>query len=68
MRIPLIDLQVDTPTRGSLAWYGGVGVMAATGLLEWPLAAVVAAGHLISENTRSQTVSGAAEGAESGAD
>jgi hypothetical protein len=38
-------------------------VITATGLLEWPLAAIVAAGHLISENSKSPTVSGAGAGA-----
>jgi hypothetical protein len=53
--------------RSSLAWYGGIGAMAAIGALEWPLAAVVVTGHLISENSRSPGVSGAAEGAQSAA-
>ena len=67
MRVPLLDLKVNKPTRGSVAWYGALGVMTGAGLIEWPLAAVVAAGHLIAENTRSEAVSGAAEGAESAA-
>jgi hypothetical protein len=37
--------------------------MATIGLIEWPLAAVMAAGHLIAENSRSAAVSGAAAGA-----
>lgn len=65
MRIPLINLDLNAPTRGSLAWYGGVGTMAAAGLIEWPLAAIVAAGHLIAENSPSHSVAGAADGAES---
>ena len=67
MRIPLINLDLNAPTRGSLAWYGGVGTMAMVGLIEWPLAAVVAAGHLIAENSRSPSGIGAAEGADSAA-
>jgi len=65
MRIPIIKLDLNAPTRGSLAWYGGVGAMAVAGLVEWPLAAVLAAGHLIVENSPSPAVSGAADGAES---
>ncbi len=65
MQIPVLDLQIHKPTRGSLAWYGAVGTMAAVGIVEWPLAAVVAAGHLVAENTRSPAAEGAAEGAES---
>ena len=67
MKIPVLDVEFNKPTRGSLAWYGTLAAMSATGLIEWPLAAVMGAGHLISENTRSEAVSGAAEGAESSA-
>lgn len=67
MKLPVLDLELNKPTRSSLAWYGGISAMAAFGLIEWPLAAVVAAGHLISENSRSEAVTGAAEGAQSGA-
>ncbi len=65
MRIPLIDVELNSPTRGSLAWYAAVGAMGASGLVEWPLAALIAAGHLISENSRNPEVSAAAEGVES---
>ena len=67
MRLPLLDLDIGKPTRGSVAWYGALGAMSAAGLIEWPLAAVVAAGHLIAQNSHSQAVTGAAEGAEEGA-
>ncbi len=67
MKIPIVDVELHKPTRGSLAWYGTLTAMTAAGVVEWPLAAVVAAGHLVAENSRSQAVSGAAEGAESAA-
>ena len=67
MRIPLIDVDLSRPTRGRLAWYAGVGAMTTFGAIDWPLAAVIVAGDLISENSRSATVSGAAEGAQSAA-
>ncbi len=41
--------------------------MAGVGLVEWPLAAIIVAGHLISENSNSPAVSSAADGAESAA-
>lgn len=63
MHIPVLDLEVEKPTRSSLAWYGSVGTMTALGVIEWPLAAVTVAGHLIAQNSRSGAVSGAAEGA-----
>jgi hypothetical protein len=67
MKIPVVDVEFNKPTRGSLAWYAALATMGAAGLVEWPLATLIAASHLISENSRSQAVSGAAEGAESGA-
>ena len=67
MKLPILDLEVNRPTRASLAWYAGIAAMGAAELIEWPLAAIVIAGHLIEENTRSSAVSGAAGGVESGA-
>ncbi len=67
MKIPIVAIELHKPTRGSLAWYGTLTAMTAVGFIEWPLAVVVATGHLVSENSRSQAVSGAAEGAESAA-
>ncbi|HWF34119.1 MAG TPA: hypothetical protein VG295_02075 [Solirubrobacteraceae bacterium] len=67
MKLPVLDLELNRPTRSSLAWYAGMGAMTAAGLLEWPLAAIVVTGHLISENSRSSAVSGAASGVESAA-
>jgi hypothetical protein len=67
MKIPVIEIELNRPSRGSLAWYLTLGVMTGAGVIEWPLAALVAASHLIAENSRSQTVEGAAEGAESAA-
>ncbi len=67
MKVPLLELELNKPTRSSLAWYTGIGAAASVGMVEWPLALVIAAGHLISENSKSPAVSGAAEGAESAA-
>jgi hypothetical protein len=65
MKIPVLNIGLDRPTRGSLAWYATVATMSAAGLIEWPLAAIVVTSHAISQNARSQTAAGAAEGAES---
>jgi hypothetical protein len=67
IKLPVLDLELNPPTRSSLAWYAGIGAMTVGGLMEWPLAAVVVSGHLISENSRSPAVSGAASGVESAA-
>lgn len=65
MKIPVLDLELKPPTRGSVAWYAGVGTMSALGLVEWPVAAIIAAGHFVSENSRSAVLTEAIEGAES---
>ena len=67
MKLPILDLELNKPTRGSLAWYAGVSAMTVAGVIEWPLAAIVVAGHLIEENSHSHTVSAAAGGVQSGA-
>jgi predicted membrane protein len=67
MRIPVVEVEIERPTRASLAWYAGIGAMAVAGVVEWPVAAVVATGHLIAENSRSPAVAGAVEGADSAA-
>lgn len=65
MKIPVLDLELKRPTRSSVAWYAGVGTMSALGVVEWPVAAIIAAGHFVSENSRSAVVAEMVEGAES---
>lgn len=67
MKLPIVDLELNRPAKASLAWYGGISAMAAAGLVEWPLALIVVAGHFVEENSRSQAISEAAEGVEAGA-
>lgn len=40
---------VDLPPKGSLAYYGAIALMAGLGLLEWPVAVAVAAGHFLAQ-------------------
>jgi len=39
---------VRLPALDSLAWMGGLATLAAFGLLEWPVAAAIGVGHLLS--------------------
>ncbi|MCE3551356.1 hypothetical protein LWC33_07810 [Pseudonocardia sp. RS11V-5] len=39
---------VRLPAPDSLAWFGGLATLAALGILEWPVAAAIGAGHLLS--------------------
>ena len=45
LRIPLPGL--GRPDLGRLLWYGGLGALAAVGVLEWPVAVVVGAATAI---------------------
>ena len=67
MRIPLLDLELHKPSRGSIAWYGTVGALTAFEVIDWPLALVVAGSHFVADNSLSQTAEGIAEGTESAA-
>ncbi len=41
-------IRVPTPDR--LAFYGGIAALAALGILEWPVALAISAGHLLAED------------------
>ncbi len=66
LEVPVIDVRVSRPSRQSLAWLAGLGAMAAIEVIEWPLALIVAAGHVIATQSESPAVREAVEGAESG--
>jgi hypothetical protein len=38
---------VAVPCRDQLVFFGGLGLLAVVGLIEWPVAAVVGAGHIL---------------------
>jgi hypothetical protein len=47
---------VTLPPADELAFLGGIGVLAIAGLIEWPLAGVIAAGHLLARSKHNQTL------------
>jgi hypothetical protein len=55
--LPLLG-EVAVPPPDKIAYYAGVGVLAAVGEIEWPLALVITAGHLLAD----QHLSGLARG------
>ncbi|WP_434742264.1 hypothetical protein [Micromonospora sp. SH-82] len=57
MEVPLLG-EVAVPSPDKLAYYAGVGVLAVVGVIEWPLALVITAGHLLAD----QHLSGLARG------
>lgn len=42
--------QVEIPRPEQLAYYGGLAALAAFELIDWPVAVVIAAGHLLASN------------------
>jgi hypothetical protein len=49
LNLPLIG-QVEIPRPEALAYYGGLAALAAFELIDWPVAVVIAAGHLLASN------------------
>lgn len=42
--------RVCVPRPEQLAYYGALGLLAATGVIEWPIALVLGAGHVLIQN------------------
>jgi hypothetical protein len=49
VNVPLIG-QVEVPRPDQLAFYGGLAVLAAFELIDWPVALVIGAGHVLAAN------------------
>jgi hypothetical protein len=47
---------VTLPPPQHLAWYCGLTVVAALGFLEWPVAAVLAVGHLLAQDHHNRLI------------
>ncbi|MDX6294937.1 MAG: hypothetical protein QOH50_4012 [Kribbellaceae bacterium] len=45
---------VRLPPPQQLAWYGGIAAVVALGFLDWPVAAVLVAGHLLAQDHRNR--------------
>ena len=49
VNLPVVG-QVEVPRPEQLAYYGGLAALAAFEIIEWPVAVVIAAGHLLASN------------------
>ena len=49
VNLPVVG-QVEVPPPEQLAYYGGLAALAAFEIIEWPVALVIAAGHLLASN------------------
>lgn len=55
LNLPLIG-EVTIPPPDQLAYYGGLALLATLELIDWPVALVIATGHLMASNHRSRIV------------
>jgi hypothetical protein len=64
VEIPILG-EVAVPPPDKVAYYAGLGVLAALQVIEWPIALVVTAGHLLADQHLSGVVKGVGEALES---
>src|SRR5262245_12157882 len=64
VRVPVLG-EIALPPPERVAYYAGMGVLVAVGLIEWPLAIVVAGGHVLADQSMFARIRGLGEAAES---
>lgn len=62
--MPMVG-EVAVPPPDKLAYYAGLGVLAALQVIEWPLALVITAGHVLADQHMSRLVKGLGEALQS---
>lgn len=67
VRLPLVGMKINLPGQADLAWYAGLGAMAATELVEWPVALLIAGTHFIENHVHDRDIQQLAEGVDAGA-
>ncbi|WBB65741.1 hypothetical protein [Micromonospora sp. WMMD812] len=60
VRVPMLG-EVAVPPADKIAYYAGLGVLAAFQVIEWPIALVITAGHLLADQHFSGLVKGVGE-------
>lgn len=53
INLPVVG-KVAVPRPEQLAYYGGLAALAAFELIDWPVALVIATGHVLASNHRNQ--------------
>ncbi|OPF81105.1 hypothetical protein VT50_0211340 [Streptomyces antioxidans] len=48
--------RVELPSREQLCFLAGLGVIAAVGIIDWPVAAAIAIGHALSHSQRGKAL------------
>ncbi|OMC34033.1 hypothetical protein A5740_10295 [Mycobacterium sp. GA-1841] len=52
--LPVVG-RVKVPHPEQLAYYGALGILAAVEIIDWPVALLLGAGHMLMQNEHSQT-------------
>lgn len=55
MTLPVVG-RVKVPHPEQLAYYGALGVLAAVEIIDWPVALLLGAGHMLMQNEHSRVV------------
>lgn len=55
------DVRIETPPIEHLVFYVGLGVLAAVEIIEWPVALLLTAGHLLADMTSRPALQGFGE-------
>lgn len=65
--VPFTRTKINLPDDAGLAWYAGIGAMAAAEVVEWPVALLIAGTHFIENNARNRDIQELADGISAGA-
>jgi hypothetical protein len=57
VRLPIVG-EVTLPPADKLAYYAGIGLLAALDLIEWPIALVIVTGHVLAAQHLHRVVRG----------
>lgn len=57
VQVPLLG-ELAVPPADKIAYYGGLGLLAALQIIEWPVALMITAGHLLADQHLSGLVNG----------
>jgi hypothetical protein len=67
VKVPGTETAINLPDTPALAWYAGLGAMAALELIEWPVALLITGTHFIENHSHSRDLQELADGIDAGA-